>query len=224
MAEDQDKKWTVRAAALNGWARGVPPVGWNSKPGQEYICFREQGEKADPDGLKRDMAAAGWNEWPDTHKDGTMEFSLYPVPARPVSPSGTAAEKIAYSGIDCQYPMLAICASALCVVISAAGGIHPVAIIASLVLPALVLYPFFRLRLETFDDHFTFKKNPFSAAQRVAYADIARARIIAVPIGRSGHSSWHFVLVTLKSGKVLRLYPPDAMQQRFTALLNSRIS
>jgi hypothetical protein len=224
VAEDQDKKWTVRAAALNGWARGVPPVGWNSKPGQEYICFKEQGEKADPDELRRDMFAAGWNEWPDTHKDGTMEFSLYPVPVRMPATAVPLSEKFTYSGVDGQYPVIAICATALCLAISAASGIHPVAIVVSLILPALVLHPVFRLRLEAFDDHFTFKKSPFSTAQRVAYADVARVRIIAVPIGRGGHSSWHFVFVTLKSGKQLRIYLPETTQERFMALLNGRIS
>jgi hypothetical protein len=62
---------------------GVEALGWNDKPGKEYISFGGNGDRLQA--LKPEMEKEGWHIWPQGpwEESRMMEFSLYPPPEKP---------------------------------------------------------------------------------------------------------------------------------------------
>ena len=74
-------KESVEAARRLAKAHGVELLGWNDKPGKEFVSLEGDGEKLEA--LKKEMVRDGWHAWPvDEAQEGRfMDFGMRPPPA-----------------------------------------------------------------------------------------------------------------------------------------------
>jgi len=74
-------KERIKSAKKLAKVHGVAVLGWNDRPGKEFISFNGDGNKLR--GLQEEMEKAGWHAWPvDEGQQGHfMDFGMYPAPA-----------------------------------------------------------------------------------------------------------------------------------------------
>jgi len=74
-------KERIKSAKKLAKVHGVAVLGWNDRPGKEFISFNGDGDKLRA--LQEEMEKAGWHAWPvDEGQQGHfMDFGMYPAPA-----------------------------------------------------------------------------------------------------------------------------------------------
>ncbi len=80
LSEDTSGKIRIKAAKQMAKEHGVDVLGWNEKPGKEFISFNGQQDKLQA--VKKAMESDGWLLWPvdEEHEENFMDFGMKPPP------------------------------------------------------------------------------------------------------------------------------------------------
>jgi hypothetical protein len=76
-------KDTVKAAMALAKAHGLEMLGWNEKPGKEFISVNSDGDGSKLEQFRSEIEKSGWRAWPvsEDEEGYTMDFGLAPPPA-----------------------------------------------------------------------------------------------------------------------------------------------
>jgi hypothetical protein len=221
---------------------GVDVLGWNDKPGQEFISFNGEGDRLNA--LRVEMETQGWYTWPvDESSEGAfMDFARRPPPIgglpkadspgiKEVELDGSIAVQSTYhySGpgylFRTHWPALFL----LCIVI--VGGQQRLsfskrAIIATvvfIVLLGLVLFCDW-INISAANGELVICKHFFGTPKSTDVSDIKSAKILRQTVGyRRKKRTTEFVAIKLKSGKSFDLFLPPKKQSELVAWIRQHI-
>jgi hypothetical protein len=232
-------KERIKSAKKLAKVHGVAVLGWNDKPGKEFISFNGDGDKLRA--LQDEMEKAGWHAWPvDEGLQGHfMDFGMYPAPTDlPKSQDGItpddATEEPMTIGNDYRYRgpgglylgntvMLTILVSLLLLFREArahASGLAMLERIALCLAIPLILLPFHWVEIHTHEGNLTIRKHFFGGRKVFAFSNIKQARIYSERDSRGYVTK--FLGINLTSGRSFDLFLPKRRQEELAAFIKRR--
>ncbi|PYL41648.1 MAG: hypothetical protein DME29_10270 [Verrucomicrobia bacterium] len=233
-------KERIKSAKKLAKVHGVAVLGWNDRPGKEFISFNGDGDKLR--GLQEEMEKAGWHAWPvDEGQQGHfMDFGMYPAPADlPTNQDGitpddateepmTIGDDYRYVGPDGLYlyniVVLTILVSLFLVIREVRAHASTLAMlerIAFCLAIPLILLPFHWVEIHTHEGNLTIRKHFFGRRKVFAFSSIKQARIYSERDSRGYVTK--FLGINLKSGRSFDLFLPKNRQEELAAFTKRRI-
>ena len=243
-AERKTGKERIKIAKQLAKKHGVDVLGWNDKPGKEFISVNGDGDKLQC--LKKEMEQGGWYNWPvDEAQEGYfMDFGMYPPTAASQTKNNGVddeSEISTYSGADFRYsgpttlffcnllillaiPLLIILPSLKTII--AHGFILKTASIALSIILPLALLLLFLDWITVFADNsqLTIRKYICGKTKKIPLTDIKKINIYADPDRYPRSIKLKFIGINLKSGKAFDLFLPKQKRNELMAFIKSRIS
>jgi hypothetical protein len=239
-AEDKvASKLRIATAKILAKAHGLDVLGWNDKPGREFISVN--GSSDARQALQAELEGEGWHAWPQEldEDNSTMDFSLYPAPSKPApGDGGITAEpdptQLPYVGGSFIYRgpgglfyrnffLLAVIVGVVPWVNSHLTNLQiPLRLMLSvggIILAALLLLPAFWVEMSGDRDKLIIRKHFFGARRIILFRDVKRS-VLHREKDLRGYSI-EFLGITLASGKTLDLYLPKAKRLELLAFIRN---
>jgi hypothetical protein len=245
MTTSTDGKARLDSAKRLAKAGGVKVLGWNDKPGKEFISLQGEGDKLEA--LRKELEKVGWHAWPmDEGQEGHfMDFGMQPPPARsPADQSGMTAVDLPsdaladsnyfhYRGPGSLYLNQFLAFSFFAVLLwmtrakvltaSLAEGM-----VLCCVAIALILLPFHWVDISGDETNLIVRKHFFGARRVVAFSNIKQAKVYKQQVSSRGRKlrnrfTW-FLAVNVISGKSFDLFLPKQKLADLAAFIQRRIA
>ena len=240
----------VEAARKLAKAHGIDVLGWNDKPGREFISLNGDGDKLQS--LRKEMEKDGWYAWPvDEAQEGHfMDFGMNPPPqqskiksaAKKDKPGSIRAlesfelsipafteNKFRYDGPISLFRNNLLFLSLLPIAAIWLNRNEPAnwdvgfkigLSVGAFAVVAAFLLPFHWIAVHADEVKLTIRKHFFGKIKEIPLAEIAKVKIFS-ETDRKGYKT-RFIGFNLKSGKAFDLFLPKQKQVELYAFLRSK--
>ncbi len=244
VANDKDnaKRYVAEAKQL-AKKHGVDVLGWNDKPGREFISVNGEGDRLIA--LRKELETHGWHTWAveEAQKGAFMDFArrsppadCSPKPTDPgiteveLDPSITAPSRFHYAGpnalfwsawpVFCGLPFIMFAMLVRRKLFLSTATITATA--AFMVIQALLLNCYW-IEISADNGTLFIRKHFHGKTKTMNLANIKSAKIFRQTRGRRGRRTTDFIAVKLKSGKSFDLFLPPKNQTELVALIKQHI-
>jgi len=220
--------------------QGAEVLGWNDKPGEEFISVNGEDDKLSA--LQKEMEKLGWHAWPvgEEQEGAFMDFAMRPPPATtPAKPRKITVEEdrpetaaagkptFHYAGpgtlFNTQWPVLAgLSALVAYRWKTPALSTRVVPAIAVFLLIFAILLVCDWVEITAAEGKLTLRKHFFGRVRILDLADIKSAKVFR-PTDRRGKRGSEFIHVSVKSGKSFDLFLPAKRQTELAAWFKRRL-